>query len=104
MKKGKEKIEKELLEYINDSLDLQSLLYDMNYLPEQLAHNSKEWFRMLMLTERWKDLNDKKEEYLDDLLQREAQLRYVLSDIHGETDETTDEFWERIEREKNEKK
>jgi hypothetical protein len=44
-----------LLLYINDTPELQSLLYDMGLLPEQCEHGSRDWRKMLLLTEAWKN-------------------------------------------------
>jgi hypothetical protein len=44
-----------LLLYINKTSELQSLLYDMDLLPEQCEHGSRDWRNMLLLTEAWKN-------------------------------------------------
>jgi len=46
---------RQLMEYINATPALLSLLYDMDFMPEQLEPVSRNWFRMLMLAEAWKE-------------------------------------------------
>lgn len=45
----KEQEEKELLEYINGSLDFQGVLWDLDLMPEQLQRGSRDWSRMMTL-------------------------------------------------------
>ena len=45
---------RQLMQYINDTPPLLSLLYDMDFMPEQLEQGSHNWVRMLMLAEAWK--------------------------------------------------
>lgn len=49
-----EPLVRQLLAYINDTPTLLSLLYDLDWMPEQLERGGREWFRMLMLAEAWK--------------------------------------------------
>lgn len=46
--------EKSILDYISNTPVLLSLLYDMEMMPEQLKRGSLDWYRMLILAERWK--------------------------------------------------
>lgn len=41
----------DLLQYINATPALLSLLYDLDLMPEQLAVGSKDWMRMLQLAQ-----------------------------------------------------
>ncbi len=51
------KAERELLNYINDTPRLLSLLYDIDLLPEQTL-NSKYWIKTLIIAEQWKANNE----------------------------------------------
>lgn len=48
-------IETPLLQFINDCPALLSLLYDMDWMPEQLKRGTREWILMLLLVEYWKN-------------------------------------------------
>ena len=57
-----EEIEKALLEYINATPAMQSLLYDLNMLPEVImartgpAHRiNLDWRRMLIIADAWRE-------------------------------------------------
>ena len=50
-----EPLVRQLLGFINDTPPLLSLLYDLDWMPEQLERGSRDWFRMLMLAGAWKD-------------------------------------------------
>ena len=54
-----EHLMKELMLYINEDDGLMSLLYDMDLLPEQLEKGSRDWRRMLILSERWREKSSK---------------------------------------------
>jgi hypothetical protein len=49
-----EPLVRELLSYINETPPLLSLLYDLDWMPEQLERGEHDWFRILMLAEAWK--------------------------------------------------
>lgn len=46
---------KSLLSYANKTPELLSLLYDMDLLPEQLKQGTRDYSRMLMLINTWKN-------------------------------------------------
>ena len=52
---------RQLLAYINETPPLLSLLYDLDWMPEQLERGGRDWFRMLMLAEAWKANTPNKE-------------------------------------------
>lgn len=45
---------KDLMRYICDTPELLSLLYDLDLLPEQLEEGSKDYGRMLLITDAWR--------------------------------------------------
>ena len=51
----------ELLKYINDRPALVSLLYDLDMLPEQLDEGSRDYGRMLLIAEAWRNDHEKGE-------------------------------------------
>lgn len=42
--------QQEILHYINHTLELQSLLYDLDLMPEQLKQDSREWGIMMIIS------------------------------------------------------
>ncbi len=45
---------KEMLSLINEDMLLQSLLYDLDLMPEQLETQSREWAQMACICAHWK--------------------------------------------------
>ncbi len=50
-----EPVVQQLLQYVNNTPALLSLLYDLDLMPEQLERGSRDWVRMLMIAKAWKD-------------------------------------------------
>jgi hypothetical protein len=48
------KIEQELINYLNETPRLLSLLYDIDLMPEQTMDSSKYWKKTLVIIEHWK--------------------------------------------------
>ncbi|MGP1667685.1 MAG: hypothetical protein ACTS5I_17660 [Rhodanobacter sp.] len=46
--------ERDLLDYINVTPAMQSLLYDLDMLPEQLQRAPRDWCRMLIIAAHWR--------------------------------------------------
>jgi len=46
---------KALLRYITDTPELLSLLYDIEWMPEQLEEGTADWCRMLIISEAWRN-------------------------------------------------
>lgn len=51
--------EKKLLKFVNEELVVQSLLYDMDLLPEQIRKDSKSWPEMLNIVQHFKAAKNK---------------------------------------------
>ncbi len=47
-----------MLAWINDSMVTESLLYDLDRLPEQLEEGSREWREMLIIVQHMKAAHD----------------------------------------------
>lgn len=56
---SKTELETEILKYISSNAKLISLLYDIDLIPEQLKKDSKNWFRMLMIGEYFREQSNK---------------------------------------------
>ena len=48
-----------VLKYISETPELLSVLYDIDFLPEQLEEDSKDWCRMIMIAGAWKGYESK---------------------------------------------
>lgn len=53
------KMKTEICEFISDTPDLLSLLYDLDMLPEQLKQDSQDYFRMMRIAAGFKDFENR---------------------------------------------
>lgn len=55
-----DEFQKEMLEFINTTTEMQSLLYDLDRMPEQLKCGSKQWSEMLNIAQHIKLYGDRR--------------------------------------------